>query len=135
MIGRIAAGFAAGLFWFLVLSVLEGAREQYIGNRPGVPYLLLALAGATAVVAVILLASAGSGFRVGVIAGLGISMLLGLIETPYVGTASGQTLFAIPTIFSRGLASMSVWVALGVTGALTAVSLRGLSAEKRPVGR
>lgn len=124
MIVSVAAGFGCGLVWFLVLSVLEGARAQAIGHRAETPYALLALAGAVSVVVVVLLVRTRRGFGLGMVTGLVACFVIGLIDVPYVGTSIGEPLLAIPAAFTRGSASVSAWVALGVAGALTAFRWR-----------
>lgn len=109
---KLAAGTAAGLVWFVVLSFAEGARADALihGNASGaVPPVLLA----TAVSCLFLFVIARSAWSLGtgVVCGLLLFTLLGIVLNDAATSFSDPTALAFPSLFSRGASGISVWIA------------------------
>ncbi|WP_454085415.1 hypothetical protein [Georgenia sp. Marseille-Q6866] len=121
-----AAGVAAGLVWFLVLSaaVVHQHEEATVHGRPSWPAIVAAVVVSS--LCVLGFRAWGRRWGLGVGAALGACLLLGLVEGPVPAGEAGL-LLSVPTTFSVGLGSVTTWLAFAVTATLTLTAHPGRS--------
>lgn len=112
MSARAVIGAAGGFVWFIVLAMAETGRLDSFQVAGVAPWAWLLLSGAVTLAAAWMLLWWGRAFGIGLCVGLAAGLALGLVEGPALGAPG---LLSLPAIFSAGLGSISVWVALGVS--------------------
>lgn len=122
MIVKTAVGALAGTIWFLTLSAATVLQAQ-AATTGDTTWPAITWAVVVTLVVVLALRALTAPFGCGVIGALTVCLALGLIEGPTPPSQAG-TAFSIPLTFSVGLASVTVWVALAVTLALTVAASR-----------
>lgn len=123
---RAVLGVIGGVVWFATVSaaaVLQHTESTPGGSTGGAIALVVVISG----LCVLGFRAWGAAWGWGVSSALAVCLLLGLIEGPLGPEGAAPQVISVPTSFSVGLGSLAVWVAFGVSLALSlsAQSQRG----------